>query len=330
MSGMTFKSVTGARVPSLVSVETAGKRNKDVRRNEYVDINRPIFFIGMPRSGTTVIFEAFAAHEEVGWLSNYSFRVPWWPYVTILHRLFGRARGKKNQTEKLPIYKRALPEPAEMYNVWERFFGKQFGDSFLQNYIPKMPEISKCREYVRKALWAQGKQRFCAKFTGPPRISFLLKVFPDACFVDVVRDPRAVVHSLLKVDWWKKRGLEKPFWSGALNEEQLDVWKRYESSPIALAALEWCAVYERTLYEVSCESVSYRRVRYEDFLASPMDVAVDISSFCAVSGSEGLQEYISRQKYRDMNYKFKTGLPDEQVRTIEAITGRYMTELGYK
>ena len=39
-------------------------------------VDRPIFFVGMPRSGTTLVFEAVAAHEDLAWLSQHVQRAP--------------------------------------------------------------------------------------------------------------------------------------------------------------------------------------------------------------------------------------------------------------
>lgn len=68
-------------------------------------IDRPIFFIGIPRSGTTVSFEVFAAHEALAWRSNYIDVFPRWPRAELVRRLWDnrliRSRGKKDQGEGL-------------------------------------------------------------------------------------------------------------------------------------------------------------------------------------------------------------------------------------
>ena len=179
-----------------------------------MDIEKPIFFIGMPRSGTTVTFEVFAAHRELGWLSNYSRRLPQFPYVTVVHRLFGDRRGRKSQDQTISLVRRLLPEPMEDYAIWNSFFGESFSRSFLEGHTAQPDQIRACRAYMGKILLAECKSRLCVKFTGPPRKRFLEHVFPDAYFINVVRDPRAVVASLLTVYFWKQRGLTQPVLGG--------------------------------------------------------------------------------------------------------------------
>ena len=45
-------------------------------RSPDASVDRPIFFVGAPRSGTTVLFEIFAARDELAWPSQYLERAP--------------------------------------------------------------------------------------------------------------------------------------------------------------------------------------------------------------------------------------------------------------
>ena len=47
--------------------------------NEH-NIHQPISSIGIPRSGTTIIYEAFARHKSLGWLTNLAQNFPHSPH----------------------------------------------------------------------------------------------------------------------------------------------------------------------------------------------------------------------------------------------------------
>ncbi len=180
-------------------------------------LSSPIFFIGMPRSGTTVVFEAFAAHPHLGWVSNYSSRFPKWPVLNYIMRLTENnrwsIRGSKRQYGKVSLINKLLPKPKEGYPFWEMYCGKNFLWDFHLEPLFDAQEEKKLRSVFEKTLKYQGKTRLATKLTGPPRISYLRSIFPDAVFVHVVRDGRAVVDSLLRVDFWKEKGgLVSPFW----------------------------------------------------------------------------------------------------------------------
>jgi hypothetical protein len=298
-------------------------------RGGAVDIEKPIFFIGMPRSGTTVTFEVFAAHRELGWLSNYSRRLPQFPYVTVVHRLFGDRRGRKSQDQTISFVRRLLPEPMEDYAIWNSFFGESFSRSFLKGHTPQSDQIRACRAYMGKILLAESKSRLCVKFTGPPRKRFLEHVFPDAYFINVVRDPRAVVASLLTVYFWKQRGLTQPYWEGGLSCEELDVWERYSRSPVALAALQWCAVWRATQEESVHSPNPTASITYESFMRDPRSEIRRLAAFCNLQDTPAVDRYIQSQQYRDMNSKYKEILSPADIEVVEKITAPYSHAYGY-
>jgi hypothetical protein len=169
-----------------------------------------------------------------------------------------------------------------------------------------------------------------AKFTGPPRIRYLSGLFPDAYFVDIVRDPRAVVASLLMVKFWKQKGgFEGPFWNEALNGEALDRWVRSDRSPVVLAALQWRSVYQATHEEKNSAQGRYLRCRYEDFMEDPLGMVSKVMAFCRLSPSHDIERYISSQNYRNMNYKYREKLSAEEISHITDINQDLMEGLGY-
>jgi len=294
-----------------------------------MSVVRPVIFIGMPRSGTTVIFEAFATHPELGWLSNYSNRLPQVPEVAAIHRLFKGLHGRKNQGAPLSLLERVLPEPAETYVVWERFFGKAWGRSFLLGRAPTGEQVRRCRGYMRRLLAAEGKKRLCVKFTGPPRKCFLEQVFPDAFFVNVIRHPTAVVASLLSVGFWRDRGLREPFWEGGLSAEDLEVWRQSDGSPAALAALQWCAVLRATESEAKITQCPITSVQYERFITSPSEETKRLVAFAGLDWAPEVERYLASQEYENLNNRATRRLSTKDIDLVERITQPYRTSLGY-
>ena len=70
-------------------------------------IDRPVFVIGMDRSGTSIISEIMSLHNDFGWLSNYNHKYPQIPKISFLNRItqipyFGYClRGKKRQDKRV-------------------------------------------------------------------------------------------------------------------------------------------------------------------------------------------------------------------------------------
>ena len=100
---------------------------------------------------------------------------------------------------------------------------------------------------------------------------FLRQIFPDARFIHVVRDGRAIVHSLLNVAFWVERGgLDEPWWLGGLTEEDMAGWQRSGSDPAVWRLCngeQSCA--KRVLKPLDLPDGTYTELSYEDFVVRP-------------------------------------------------------------
>jgi len=288
--------------------------------------NKPIFFIGEGRSGTTVIFESFAQHENIAFFSNYTDKF-YYPQVGIIHRLF-RKQGKKPQYTN-NIINKFLPKTSEAYNTWEKLAGKKFRNTFLRNCKPSQKEKNNIKNYISKIKLYQNKKRFATKLTGPPRITYLNNIFENAYFINIIRNPRAVVASLINVKFRIDQGFEKPFWENSLTNDLEKIWEKYNKSPVALAALEWRSIYEQTNYESKKNNIKFYNLKYENFAEHPVKELKRIINFANLNYSDNIFKYTNENNYENMNYKYKERLSKRQVEIIEDICENAMRELNY-
>lgn len=305
-------------------------------------IHEPIFMIGMGRSGTTAISEAISLHEDLGWFSVYIQHVPALPWLAVIDRITMMPkigwylRGKKKQQKGIGnLLRRYLPYPIETYSVWERFCGQRFSYDYLIGQKASEDQAECLTKYIRRVLALQGKKRFFAKFTGPPRIEYLNSVFPDAYYVHVVRDPRAVVSSLVKY-WsstrWKHWGwLDGPWWSNGLPDEYVQEWKKNDRSPVALAAVQWKRVVELAWEEKNLiDQKKYLEIQYEDFVAAPHQRLSDVFERLNLTDSQTAHRYItSVGRLRNMNFKYKEDLRSDQIALVEKLTHDIAQRAGY-
>src|SRR4051812_4787008 len=76
------------------------------------EIVRPVFLVGVGRSGTTVLYEMLAGHCDFAWFSNYTERAPRLPQLAALSTLYAPA-GLKGRPARL------MPRPVEGYRLWD-------------------------------------------------------------------------------------------------------------------------------------------------------------------------------------------------------------------
>jgi hypothetical protein len=301
-----------------------------------VEIRQPIFFIGMGRSGTTVMFEAFAAHPDLAWFSQYLARVPNAPIVATLSRVTDLAPSMRQATSRSdqihPWLERLRVGPSEATQVWRRCCGRKFAYSYLLG-VKATDEERRClRRTVSSVLRYQGKPRFAAKITGPARLEYIMSIFPDARFVQVVRDGRAVVRSLMRVPFWRDTWrIDRPAWSGRFGDREAAQWKRYNRSPLALAAIQWRAVVRSGRQEAAqFAPTRYGEVRYEDFIADPHRVLDELATFCDLRSSPAPHEFLDKRiELRDMNVQPRAPLSDGELRMLDDLMGDTLAELGY-
>ena len=193
-------------------------------------------------------------------------------------------------------------------------------------------EQEKATQLAYRVMRYQGKPRFVAKITGPTRISYLNSIFPDALFIHVVRDGRAVVNSLMKVSWWKKLGgYEKPWWRNGLTDEDFKVCQRYDNSPIVLTAIQWRRIMLIARQEAAAIDPSrYIEVRYEDALRDPISCIDKLVDFSQLPRSKKVHDYIrTKSAFKDMNFKFSKDLKTHDISLLDEIIGDVNCRFGY-
>jgi hypothetical protein len=306
-------------------------------------IERPIFLVGMPRSGTTLMLEVFTGRSDLAWFSRPLNRVPWLPAVCVIERL-ARIHPSLRSTiyrsdqigpgvRQLRRLERVRLGPTQGENVWRHWCGERFMSDFLIGVEATEQERQRLRELVAKVMRYEGRSRFVGKTTGPAHICYLSSVFPDALFVHVIRDGSAVVHSLLNfTDWRDTFRLRQPAWSNGLGERQLERWRESGGSPLALAALEWRAVIESARGEAAeFAPQRYVEIRYEDFLADPHAKLDEITAFCHLPLSSEPHAFLDRRvRLRDMNYQWREAFRPEEVEMLDRLIGDLLAELGYR
>jgi hypothetical protein len=298
-------------------------------------VDRPIFVVGVPRSGTTLVFNSFAARPDIAWFTQHLNRFPGWPSVTAVARLADVLPGIRKSIQRSDAGPRwrekARIGPVEGYPVWERYAGKRFPYESLVGERPTPEQVARLRALIGKLLRYQGKDRFATKITGPARIGFLSGVFPDAYFMHVIRDGRAVARSLMKVGFWAGSWRERSAaWEGVLDDQDVARWRELGEQPLALAGLQWQALIRGAREEAGkYVPERYAEIRYEDFVADPHGTIDEMAAFCELSELTAPHRFLSeRVEVRDMNTRSE-GLNDADEAMLEDLIGGELAELGY-
>jgi hypothetical protein len=286
-------------------------------------IDRPIFITGLGRSGTTLIHTMLSTHPQVNWLSLLCGKFPGRPYLN-------RWLMWLIDVPILNIYLKRRFVPLENYAFWDFYFAGFSHPSRDLVASDVSVRASRSLRKVASELLTLKRNRLLIKITGLPRISFLHAIFPDAKFVHVTRDGRAVANSRLNASFWKGwHGLN--IWGGQMPERYRQEWERHRRSFVALAGIEWKTHMDQ-LEAVKQEfpNIDICQVRYERFCANPIGELKRIADHCELAWGPKFETATRAFYVKNENGKWKTDLTDGQRAILEEVLGPYLVKYGYE
>lgn len=157
---------------------------------------RPVIIVGTGRCGSTLLHRLLALHDELGWLSTFNETLPRQTWLSACSRLYRAPLPARLKTM------RAFPKPFEAYRFWEDYlpgFSRRDAPQTAADVDPAGAEL--VRRATARVLRYQGRERLLVKVTGWSRIAYFDRIYPDARFVSLQRDPRSVVSSWIKAGW---------------------------------------------------------------------------------------------------------------------------------
>lgn len=286
-----------------------------------------VFIVGVPRSGTSLVYKLLCMHPDAAYISNWLRRFPSASALSAAVRLparvprlaerawFDRAGNAYVYSSRRSLLRRAVPMPVEGEPVFDRARSDAGGSEEGEAYAEGLR-----RAFARILRFSGGDVVLSKCIANNHRIPVLRRAFPGARFVHVIRDGRDVALSLARVDWWESSVVR---WYGGTPEQ----WRREGNDPIDLCARTWVEelrVVEAALAEVPTDDVL--TVRYEELLRRPGPVADDLRSFAGLPESPQWQERVAAL---GIGADERTRPADERVAAIQAVQRDTLARLGY-
>jgi hypothetical protein len=239
----------------------------------------PCFLVGAERSGTTLLRLALNAHPRLAWVREFEYAVD----------LIGRD---------------GTYPAVESYAAWldtHRIF--QSSDFEIRRHLA-YPDV--LRDFLGQQRAREGKPMVGA--TVHRHFDRLLRIWPDASFIHLVRDPRDVARSVVNMGWagntWT--GIE-----GWLEAEQ--IWERMK---VVVPADRRC------------------EVRYEDFARWPKAELRRVSAFLGVSYDARMLEFPRFSTYRSPDpaliEQWRHKASKREIAWVEKRATEQMEALGYE
>jgi omega-hydroxy-beta-dihydromenaquinone-9 sulfotransferase len=302
--------------------------------NPQQKVNKPIFVIGTNRVGKELFMNLVAYHSEFAWLSNYNMRFPQNQNVSIMNRIL----DFPFMNSKLK-YKKGVPKLSSAYMFWNnRFkgFRRPFRDLVADDVSHGVAKD--IYQSVHKILQLQHKKRFIAQYSGWSRIGFFKKIFPDAKFIHLVRDGRAVANSLTNYEGWEG-------WEGYYNwrlgyipdNNVSELLKQNNNSFLAIAALEWKVIVNNVdEMGLSLNKNDFMTVKYEDLIKSPKSIIKECFEFFEIDNrSNKYEKHFNTIKIYNANEQtvripsWRKNLSKDQINMLERFLEIELKKFNY-
>jgi len=258
-------------------------------------IIKPIFIIGVPRSGTTMLYRMLCKHPDLAWFSHEDLQLFFSKKAQ--ERLKEQFTKMKESNEKIPQNERSLfvfglkqqdplegtsKIPIEAETFWMKCFGRE--------YITDVSEDKKDKiiQTIQKVLKKEKKNRFLNKSPNNNKRLFVLKkIFPDAKFINIGRNPLSAISSMLT-----RRELEGVFnvpiprKNKTLGKISLLKQEFLSTIKIIDAVDNYSNAYKQITENIHEFSIQHHdnfiNIIYEELLAEPEKIVTKILEFCFI------------------------------------------------
>ena len=269
----------------------------------------PIIVVGTGRCGSTMLHRLLALHDELGWLSTFNEVLPTQTWLSAFSRLYRwplPARAKELK---------AFPKPFEAYRFWEHYL-PGFSRRDRPQTADDVPEagIAPIRRATGRILRFQGRSRLLVKVTGWSRIAYFDRIYPEASFISLRRDPRSVVSSWVKAGWLDvTSGPDSAGWQwGEVPPSYHDLWRELGGGPLLSAALKIRLDLDDIAANMALFPDRCRELWFEDLIAHPQATLREACDFTGLEWAPGFRRTVEAMRFHDPTGKWRRHLTNPE------------------
>ncbi|MBW7989681.1 MAG: sulfotransferase [Planctomycetes bacterium] len=284
-----FNTIAGLVRRILAPVEAFVIRRYATEEAKYP----PIFIIGAPRAGSTILYEYMTNYLDIMYINNFMCRFNKILYLaSVASKIIFRG-GQHNCFDSEHGATNGWNSPSECGGFWYRWFprDKHFVDSDELDNI----QISQIREVVVAIINKHNKPILFKNMNCGQRLRIIKNIFPNALFIYCKRDPLFTAQSIIES---RER----------IHKNRQTWWSIMPREYDKLLKLDYCEQVVKQIYYIQkqiekdadfFEKKQFIEIWYEDFCKLPKSIIEDIRSFLSQNGvSTGYRAEVAETKIR--------------------------------
>ena len=282
----------------------------------------PLIIVGTGRCGSTLLHRLLARHQGLGWLSTFNEVLPGQPWLSVASGLYGLPLGDRIRHLK------AFPKPFEAYRFWEHYLpGFSRRDRPPTAADVPVSGIEPVRRATDRVLRFQRRPRLLVKVTGWSRISYFDRVYPDAVFVSLRRDPRSVVSSWIKAGWLDVSSPpDGADWQwGSVPAPYMDAWRELGGGPLLSAALKIRLDLDDIAANATLVEGRFFELAYEDLIGEPEPTLRALCSESGLDWTPRFEAVVAETPFFDSTRTWRKHLSEDDGERVLAFMRRTAT-----
>lgn len=255
----------------------------------------PIFIIGCARSGTTLLANLLGRHKDIAHFSEANdvwdpFGYPW----------------AESNLKRPPNWL----DPYTFNAMWWQDAAKKH-TSVIRGTFGAYQRLRRKRYFLNKSPMNTFK------------IPYILEIFPQARFIHIYRDGRAVIFSYMKKEYEKMRGAAETYKKKGHFYQQEEL--------LEIMAHSWVAhideVEKQKKESALEENELIHELSYEELCANPQEEMHKIYAFLGLAGDRS--NIVSLPVIQNRNYKYRIDLSPAQIEKVGLIMKDALVSKGY-
>ncbi len=269
---------------------------------------KPIFIVGAPRSGTTLLYYILCNHRDLSFFTRNLIRAG----VYRRGRILGYRKELLARIQNLVHRDKYSVQPQEAPECWSNYLGMYHyltENDFTEEMIKEMVDhylrvIAQVQTIFRRPRFVNKNPQHCT------RVRILNRIFPDAKFIHIIRDGTAVACSTFYIS---STDPSSDLYFSTLREKIFPLLgDKYSSgtlSEVQLYKLARDMLISKAREGKAFGSDRYHEIIYEELVAEPREKINELLGFCELTSYQDFEDRLP--EIRNENLKWKNMLREK-------------------